>query len=101
MAKRVTEQLAREMLEMYENVGVYAQVAKYYGVSASTASRHIKKLKGLGEQVGIKVDLKLNKEDFDKLETRVESFSTPVNRLSLLLTDDEKAELKELGVMYE
>ena len=101
MAKKVTDELAREMLEMYDRVGVYAQVAREFGVSASTASRHIKRLQSLGEKVGVKVNLKLSKDEFNRLEKRIESFSAPVNSLSLLLTDNEKTELKELGVLYE
>lgn len=101
MAKRVTDEMAQQMLERYEAVGVFAQVAREFGVSASTASRHIKRLQNIDKKVVNKVDLTLDKKQLESLENKIKGFSEPVNTLSLVLTKQEKAELKELGVLYE
>lgn len=101
MAKKVTEQVAREMLERYEVVGVFAQVAREFGVSPSTASRHIKRLQNIDKKVVNKVDLTLDRKQLESLENKIKGFSEPVNTLSLVLTEQEKTELKELGVLYE
>ena len=101
MAKKVTDEMAQQMLERYEAVGVFAQVAREFGVSASTASRHIKRLQNLNENTKNKVDLVLDKKQLADLESKIEIFSEPINSFSLVLTEHEKAELKELGVLYE
>lgn len=101
MAKRVTDEMAQQMLERYEIVGVFAQVAREFGVSASTASRHIKRLQNIDKKVVNKVDLTLDKKQLESLENKIKGFSEPVNTLSLVLAEQEKTELKELGVLYE
>lgn len=101
MAKKVTEQVAREMLERYEVVGIFAQVAREFGVSPSTASRHIKRLQNIDKKVVDKADLTLDRKQLESLENKIKGFSEPVNTLSLVLTEQEKTELKELGVLYE
>ena len=101
MAKRVTDEMAQQMLERYEIVGVFAQVAREFGVSASTASRHIKRLQNIDKKVVNKADLTLDKKQLESLENKIKGFSEPVNTLSLVLTEQEKTELKELGVLYE
>ena len=101
MVKRVTDEMAQQMLERYEAVGVFAQVAREFGVSPSTASRHIKRLQNIDKKVANKVDLTLDKKQLESLENKIKGFSEPVNTLSLVLTEQEKTELKELGVLYE
>lgn len=101
MAKRVTDEMAQQMLERYEIVGIFAQVAREFGVSPSTASRHIKRLQNLDEKTESKVDLTLDKRQLTDLENKIKNFSKPISSLSLVLTEHEKAELKELGVLYE
>ena len=42
MAKKITNEIIEQMLELYEELGTYSAVAKKLGVSASTVSKYIK-----------------------------------------------------------
>ena len=42
MAKKITNEIIQQMLELYEELGTYSAVAKKLGVSASTVSKYIK-----------------------------------------------------------
>ena len=42
MAKKITQEIINQMLDLYEELGTYSAVAKKLGVSASTVSKYIK-----------------------------------------------------------
>ena len=42
MAKKITQEIINQMLELYEELGTYSAVAKKLGVSSSTVSKYIK-----------------------------------------------------------
>ena len=41
MAKKITQEIINQMLDLYEELGTYSAVAKKLGVSASTVSKYI------------------------------------------------------------
>ena len=42
MAKKITNEIIQQMLELYEEFGTYSAVSKKLGISASTVSKYIK-----------------------------------------------------------
>lgn len=88
--------LAQETIEqipiLYAELKTYTAVAKKLGISASTVSKYVKELKTFNTQT-----LSQSKLSFDKKILPIEDCPLPNDwNTFLILTEEEKAELKEL-----
>lgn len=88
--------LAQEIIEqipiLYAELKTYTAVAKKLGISASTVSKYVKELKTFNAQT-----VSQSKLSFDKKITPIEKCPLPSDwKTFLILTEEEKTELKEL-----
>jgi transposase-like protein len=92
MARKVTNELVEQMIELYNKLGTYAAVAREIGVSASTCSKYIKA--ALSEQK--------NKEEAQKNFIPFDKEIKPIEEISIVwedccfLNDEEVKEITEL-----
>jgi transposase-like protein len=92
MGIKVTNELIEKMVELYNQLGTYAAVAREIGVSASTCSKYIK---------AAQVEQK-NKEEAQKNFIPFDKEIKPIEEISIVwedcchLSDEEVKEITEL-----
>ena len=87
MAVKVTNELIEQMVELYNQLGTYAAVAREIGVSASTCSKYIKMT--LSEEKN-KVEAKKNYIPFDKEIKPIEEIKVEWNDICWLSPEEVK-----------
>lgn len=87
MATKVTNELIEKMVELYNQLGTYAAVAREIGVSASTCSKYIKV--ALSEEKN-KVEAKKNYIPFDKEIKPIEEIKIEWNDICWLNPEEVK-----------
>ena len=92
MARKVQQADIERMLELYDQLGTYAAVAREVGFSASTVRKYILENQVIAPSAAVEVfDTTMLDSEVDYTMFRISNWGE-----LCVLTDDEKSEVKQL-----